>query len=401
MRGSSAPGLRSLVTVLYYGVGTSEPKILEFLSSLGVLISDGKVSNLLIKDQEPFHKEAAAVRQAGLASSPWQHLDVTGTSVNGVGQHCHVLTNPLYTAYDTRPAKDRLAVIDVLLGEQGRRYLLNEEAMGYLERVGLSAKRRAHVAALPWGEVMEPASFEVRLAQVVPDLGPNQGRWVREALAVAAYHAQTDYPVVRLLVCDDAPQFNWVVDELALCWIHEGRHYAKLGAVLADQCEQLMKFRSRFWDYYRQLLAYREAPEAAEAERLAADFEALFTTQTGFRALDERMALTYAKKDELLAVLRHPEVALHNNPAELGARRRVRKRDVSFGPRTADGVKAWDTFQTLAATARKLGVSFHHYIADRISGRNALPALAELITARAADLNLGASWARSRAAPDF
>ncbi len=36
-------------------------------------------------------------------------------------------------------------------------------------------------------------------------------------------------------------------------------------------------------------------------------------------------------------VLAHPEIPLHNNPAELGARARVRKRDVSFGPRTREG----------------------------------------------------------------
>ncbi len=51
-------------------------------------------------------------------------------------------------------------------------------------------------------------------------------------------------------------------------------------------------------------------------------------------------------------VLKHPEIPLHNNPAELEARQRVRKRDVSFGPRTQDGIEAWDTFMSLAATAQ-------------------------------------------------
>jgi len=46
----------------------------------------------------------------------------------------------------------------------------------------------------------------------------------------------------------------------------------------------------------------------------------------------------------LLCVLAHPEVPLHNNPAELGARQRVRKRDVSFGLRSRAAVTAWDIF---------------------------------------------------------
>jgi hypothetical protein len=359
---------------------------------VGIVISDGQVSNLLVKNREDFHAEAAAVREAGLASSPWQHLDTTTTSLKGTQQHCHVLANPLYTAFDTRPAKDRLAVIDVLAGWPDRRFLLNDEALVYLDRVGLSAKRRGEVCQLTWGVPMDEATLRRHLDQNAPDLGPVQRRWVVEALAVAAYHAAIGYPVVRLLVCDDAHQFNWVTDALALCWIHEGRHYAKLGALLVQHCELLCAFRTRFWAYYRALEAYRLNPIEADRQRLEREFDALFTTRTDFWPLDERIALTYAKKAQLLSVLTHPEVPLHNNPAEIGARRRVRKRDVSFGPQTADGLKAWDTFQTLAATAQKLNVSFYHYIHDRVSGTNRMTALADLIRQRAPSLNLGSSW---------
>ena len=113
---------------------------------------------------------------------------------------------------------------------------------------------------------------------------------------------------------------------------------------------------------------------------------------TGYRALDERIEKTRFKKASLLLVLDHPEIPLHNNPAELGARQRVRKRDVSFGPRTPDGAKAWDTFMTLTGTAKKLGVSIYHYLQDRVSGAFELPDLADTITQRAAELSLGASW---------
>jgi hypothetical protein len=55
-------------------------------------------------------------------------------------------------------------------------------------------------------------------------------------------------------------------------------------------------------------------------------------------------------------------------------------------------VQAWDTFQTLADTARKLGISFYAYIQDRISGLNQIPPLDTLVTQRARELNLGWSW---------
>lgn len=94
-----------MVLALSYESGMSEPKILECLQTVGLLISAGQLSNMLIKDQDLFHAERAQVVQAGLASAPWQHLDSTGTRVNGINQHCHVLCNQLYTAYCTLPCR--------------------------------------------------------------------------------------------------------------------------------------------------------------------------------------------------------------------------------------------------------------------------------------------------------
>lgn len=56
------------------------------------------MSNLLIKDQDDFHAEKDAVGvctqkvyEAGLCSSPVQHLDDTQTRLDGQKQHCHVV----------------------------------------------------------------------------------------------------------------------------------------------------------------------------------------------------------------------------------------------------------------------------------------------------------------------
>jgi hypothetical protein len=47
-----------------------------------------------------------------------------------------------------------------------------------------------------------------------------QHKAILDAGAFAAYHAETDWPVIQALVCDDAPQFNWLA-ELMLCWAHQ------------------------------------------------------------------------------------------------------------------------------------------------------------------------------------
>jgi hypothetical protein len=389
--GQFGPGIRSLALVFYYGARMSEPKVAELLRSVGVQISDGQVSNMLIKDHTVFHAEKAALYQAGLASSPWQHLDDTSTRVNGQNGYCHIVCNPLYTAYFTTATKDRLTIIEVLTNHRPRRFLINAEALGCLEACGVSGVRRQQVVQ-GLGETIDDATMHVLLDTHLPGLGPQQRKWILDATAVAAYHAELEWPVVRLLVCDDAPQFTVVTEELALCWVHEGRHSKKLTPYFPHHRALVEAFGQRFWTYYDQLLAYRERPTPEEAARLAGEFETLFSTITGYDALDERIAKTRTTKGCRLMVLTHPEIPLHNTPAELGARARVRKRDVSFGPRTREGATAWDTFMTLAETATKLGVSFYHYIQDRVSGTYQMPALADLSEERAKVLNLGASW---------
>jgi hypothetical protein len=390
--GQFGPGVKALTVVLYHAAHMSEPKVSEFFEFVGLHISAGEVSNLLIKDQDDFHAEKEAVYAAGLRSSPWQHVDETSTRVNGVNEHCHTVCNPLYTAYVTTDKKDRLAVLEALLNGRALTFRLNAEAYAWVSPVGLPASALAALQQLPQDQVLSQAEFTQHLAVALPTLGSPARRRIWEAAAVAAYHAQQDFPIVELLLCDDADQFKRLTEELALCWIHDVRHYKKLNPVVPHHRQLLDDFLGRYWDLYDNLLTYRQAPTPEAATRLSQRFDDLFATATGYADLDDRITKTQAKKEALLMVLKHPELPLHNNPAELAARRRVRKRDVSFGPRTEEGKQAWDTFMTLADTAKKLGVSFYHYVYDRISQANQIPKLADSIAERAKQLELGASW---------
>jgi len=390
--GQFGPGIKALTVVLYFGMGTSEPKILEFFSNAGIYISDGELSNLLIKDQDSFHAEKDAVYEAGLRSSPWQHTDDTLTRVNGQNQHCHVVCNPVYTLYATLPNKDRLTVLDVLRNGRPRLFRLNEETLGYLENVPLSKATRQTLQAWCSEQELDELTFLGWLDTQLPNLGKQPRKAITDAAAVAAYHLEKDVPMIQTLICDDAPQFNWLTHWMMLCWVHEGRPYKKLSPVIPLHRKQLDDFLKRFWQYYDQLLTYRQASNTAERGRLETEFNRLFSTQTGYDDLDKRITKSRAKKNSLLLVLKFPELPLHNNPAELAVRQRVRKRDVSFGPRTADGVRAWDTFMSLAATTKQLGLSFYQYIHDRISGANQIPPLACLVEKAAKELNLGWSF---------
>lgn len=391
-RGEYGPNVRTLCVMFSHLCHMTEPKIGEWFANMGIMISAGQISHFLTEGHEVFHREKEEIVEAGLNSSPWQHIDDTGTRVDGTNWHCQVICNPLYTAYFTTERKDRLTVIDVLRNRRKRVFRLNDEALALLRQFGVSGRTMEQLRNLPWDQELSETELDDGLNQQMPQWGAKARSRILEASAIAAYHAEVGHPVVRLLICDDAKQFKLVTEELGLCWIHDGRHYKNLEPCVAYHRQLLDGFLKRYWDYYKELLAYRQQPSAEDAMRLSGAFDELFSTATGYAALDQRIAKTQANKGQLLMVLRHPEIPLHNNPAELGARGRVRKRVVSYGPRSQQGAQAWDTFQTLLGTAKKLGVNFFHYLRDRIGGARRMPSLADLIHQQAKDLQLGSSW---------
>ena len=183
---------------LAYAGGMSERKILELVQSSGIVLSAGTLSTLLTESRTAFTDEARAVLRAGLASTPYQHLDDTSTRVDGELQYCQILCNDLDTVYQTTPGKDRRAIVEVLRGGGPAAYRYDARHLAFL---GLSAAAQARVrAALPREQALDEAQLAHLVEGPLARLGPRQRDQVREALAVAAYLADPDWPVVRTLV---------------------------------------------------------------------------------------------------------------------------------------------------------------------------------------------------------
>lgn len=385
--GEFGPGVKSLVCTLKHVANVSEPKILEFLDNFGIYISPASISRTLTKNNELFHQEKADIFLAGLLSTDYQQIDDTCSRVHGENHYAQIVCNPYYTAYFTTPHKDRLTILDILRGDpdgKARSYCFNEEAFALLGEFGLSKKLVAQLRERVFGKILDEAQMQQLLGSIFPDPGKGKIRRTRimEAAAIAAYHQQMDFPIVDVLLSDGAPQFKLLTREQALCWVHDGRNYKKLRPVVPVHGEKLDDLRSKYWNYFRKLSEFGENSPQEEAVALSAEFDQLFSSKTGYPALDVRIAKSKDKKSELLMVLKYPELPLHNNDAELGARAQVRKRDVSLHTMTEDGTKANDTFLTIVQTAKKLGVSAYEYIYDRVSKRFCLPSLAELIRAK-------------------
>ena len=380
--GEFGPHIQALTLTLGHGAHVSQPSLLTFFQDATIAIGKGTIARWLRDHRTTWRADAQAIHQAGLASTEWQATDQTGTRVDGQNETCHVLGNPLFTIYQTRPGGTRQDVLAVLWGQEPV-FRLNADALAWLSATCISRALLTQIAAaLPWDTDLSATDLTRQLDGAGVSLGPVQRQQVWDALAIAAYHAQTAVPIVRCLLSDDASVYHLLTDEHALCWIHDARHYAKLTPIVPAHREVLTAFRTDYWAFYRQLLAYRTAPTEPERARLRAYFDELFSRRTGYLALDERIAKTWANQELLLLVLDHPDLPLHNNDMELAARRRVRKRDVSFGPQSRAGAQAWDTFQTIIATASKLGVRVYAYFLGRLMAPTTTPTLADHIRER-------------------
>jgi hypothetical protein len=126
--------------ILYYACQMTEAKIHTWPGQIGIDISVGTISNMLIKGHEAFHQEEADSYEASLAGSRWQHIDDTGTRVNGENHYCHIVDSPLATHYQTTPTKSRLQVIRVLLNREKLTFRLNAQAVQLLEKLKVPQK---------------------------------------------------------------------------------------------------------------------------------------------------------------------------------------------------------------------------------------------------------------------
>lgn len=100
-----------------------------------------------------------------------------------------MLSTPLAAVYHTLPGKSRLDVLNTLRNQRPRTYLLNDEAEASLARLQLPAGVRRNLAHLPRNQVLDEATFSGLLQVHLPNAGPHQQPWIREALTMAAYHA--------------------------------------------------------------------------------------------------------------------------------------------------------------------------------------------------------------------
>jgi len=358
----------------YYHCHVTQPLLLEQLRELGVDISAGQLNNILIENKDDFHQEKDDLLASGLRVSSYVNVDDTGARHQGKNGYCTHIGNPWFSWFESTDTKSRINFLRLL--RAGRTdYVINSDAVSYWESHKLPRSVIDVLGADQSRVIADDAQWDLYLEQK----GIKTARHIQIATEGALFAGIIEHGISRnlIIVSDDAGQFNVLLH--ALCWIHAERSINKLTPVSEKGKEDLEEVRSKLWGLYGDLKAYKVNPDQAEAERLNQLFDEIFTTKTHSASLNNALKRIYNNKAELLLVLRHPGIPLHNNLSENDIREYVKKRKISGGTRSDAGRRSRDTFTSLKKTCRKLGISFWLFLKDRLEKTQLIPTLAQLI----------------------
>ena len=374
------PELKRFVLAHYHQGQTTTPRLLDLLHGLGVSISKRELMRLLIQGKQAFLDEARDVLRTGLEAAPWITVDDTGARHKAKNGVCTQIGNDQFTSFTTTGSKSRLNFLE-LLNAGDTTHLVNEAGLAYMRERNLSGAVIGMLAAHTTKRFADRDAWTAHLQALGVtslDVHPDPVRIATEGALWGSIAAQglLDGTVI---VSDGAGQFD--VGQHALCWIHGERLVHKLDAFTDDRRVAKEAIRDRIWTFYADLKAYACAPSPEAKAELAARFDAIFTTETGFVTLDRLLARLHAQKADRLVVLERPDVPLHTNGSENDIRSHVTRRKVSGGTRSDIGRDCRDAFLSLMKTCAKQAIRFWDYLGARLGvpGAPSVPLLPDLI----------------------
>lgn len=365
--------LRSFIDYQNHNQGVTQPLLLEQLRAIGFKISSGELNHLLVDNKETFHAEKDAILPAGIEASRYIHVDDTGARHAGKNGYCTHIGNELFTWFSSTQSKSRINFLGLLRCGY-KDYVLNEHAIAYMKKERL---RQEYIDAVTKkATVVENGRKWKKLLSNLEIKDSRSIKIITEAGLMGSVLAH-GFPVDFKIISDDAGQFN--VFQHALCWIHAERKINELIPLCEAHNKDIKLIRSKFWRIYRSIKKYKLSPNINKSKNLEKRFVEMCITKTSYQLLNNALKRLLDNKDELLLVLKHPELPLHNNLSERDIREYVKKRKISGGTRSDNGRRCRDTYASLKKTCRKLGVNFWEYLLDRNSKANRIPKLPELI----------------------
>lgn len=396
-KGMYGKELKSWLNILNRGCDVTQSRLKLLFGSLGISISNGSINNYLLDSKAWVLKEQSDILRAGISSGSYAQIDGTKSMERGVRKVTQIICGAYFTVFITKKNKKRLSIIEALLGmingESMLKFGYNSKTIEMLRVLKVSSGDIAKLEKI-FGNSKEDGvfewlgnreEFEEKMEKEASKIKSKKNMYLRvmESFALSYYYMQDEFPVVEYLVSDDAPEYRKLAKILhGLCWVHDARYYKKLIPQVDNHREILSRVMDEYWAFYDSLLAYKKgSPQYRMHQKsiIELNFDKIFSQRTDYFQVNACLDRTLQNKRKLLAVLDNPALPLHNNAAELAARRIVRKRDISLHTWSPTGTLVRDAFMSIIQTCLKLEVSLVDYIKDKITGQNDMPSLSNLI----------------------
>jgi hypothetical protein len=365
------PVLRSFIDYQYHHQRVTQLLLLEQLRDYGLDISTGELNRLITEGKESFHQEKTDILPAGISASTYVHVDDTGSRHGGKNGYCTHIGNELFAWFESTSSKSRINFLE-LLQMGNKEYIINNDALDYMVNHKLpnhplnllQANRIKIDTTTEWENYLN--FLEIK--------NPRHRKIATEGALIGGIFSRGFYIKI---VSDDAGQFN--VFQHALCWIHAERKINELVPLHDGHAKDIQAIRSIFWEIYNLLKDYKLNPMEALKIEIEKKFDGMCNVTTSYQLLNNVLKRLMKNKKELLLVLEHADLPLHNNLSERDIREYVTKRKISGGTRSNAGRQCRDTFASLKKTCRKLKVNFWGYLLDRHGKKFNIPWLAVLI----------------------
>jgi hypothetical protein len=363
--------LRAFMTNLY-AQGMTQPAIHEFLQSLGVDISVGQVSNILLNEAEEYSKVREAILSAGIQEADYIRADDTGEKHEYKSCYCTHIGGQYFSYYKTTSSKSRENFLGILLqGKEG--YYINEAMIWHLFQCG------AKDDILNLFEDHKGKCFRTKkgLNHLLNGLDLRSQKLREQCLeaALVGYICATILKPGQVFLSDRAGQF--ALFDHAGCWVHLERPLRKIVCTSVQAEKELKQVREAIWVLYRTLTA---ALTQTGKEHVYKLYDELVVVKTISPAINEVIHNFQVYRDEMLKALDHPGLPLHNNDSERDIRGVAKRRNISGSTKSEQGRKFRDSLLTLKQTCFRLGCNFWGYLQLWFKGHP--PNLPELVRAR-------------------
>jgi len=345
--------LRALIHGLYAS-GMTQPAIFQFITNVGIEISEGQIHNILMEEAKGYEEQSEAILSVGLQEAPYIRVDDTGARHCYQSGYCTHIGGQYFAYYKTTASKSRLNFLNLLA--QGREgYVINDAFIWHLFEGGVADD----ILNTFEGYQGKRYSTQKGLIRLLNRIGLHSKKLRQMCLEAGMVgFVQGMLKPGQVLISDRAGQFD-ILDH-ADCWVHMERPLRKLIASTPEIEAEIDQVRKLIWTLYEQV---KEASISQQGkDQVLKAYDALVAREVISPGVRKVLDAFKEHREGMLKALEHPGLPLHNNDSERDIRGMVKFRNISGSTKSEEGRSFRDGLMTLKQTCYRVGENFWGYL---------------------------------------